>query len=63
MSLLIKLRNKNCFAKVWHNRKNIQTFAQQKIFKVRYMLQHIKTTNRFSPIGDYTVRGACFAIR
>ena len=59
----IKLRNKNCFTKDWHNRKNIHNFALQKISKMLRMSQHIKNDFRFSPIGDWAGRGAGFAIR
>jgi hypothetical protein len=53
---------KNTFRKTWHNQKNIRTFALLKKSKMRYMPSHIKTELRFSPIGDYTNRGACFTI-
>ena len=63
MSILIKLRNKNCFAKVWYNRKNIHNFASLNNFKMLRMSQHINKASRFYPIGDRAGRGACFAIR
>ena len=52
----------NTFRKTWYNQKNIRTFALLKKSKMRYMPSHIKTELRFSPIGDYTNRGACFTI-
>lgn len=63
MSMLIKLRNKNCFTKVWHIQKNIHTFASLKDFKMLRMSQHINKVSRLFPIGDRIGRGACFAIR
>jgi hypothetical protein len=62
LSAILKLQNKkNTLAKIWRDRKNSTIFALSKNKKMRHML-HIKSTERFSPIGDYTVRGACFAI-
>ena len=53
---------KNSSIKNWHNQKNIHTFALLKQIQMRYMPSNIKTEQRFSPIEDYTTRGACFAI-
>jgi hypothetical protein len=63
MSILIKLRNKNSFTKVWHNQKNIHNFASLNIFKMLRMTQHTNKISRRFPIGDRVGRGACFAIR
>ena len=58
-----KLRNKkNTLSKSWRDQKNSIIFALLKKSQMRYMPKHIETRTWFSPKGDYTVRGACFAI-
>jgi hypothetical protein len=52
---------KNSFHNIWCVQKIIPIFAQQKI-EMRQMQLHINTEVRFSHKGDYTGRGACFAI-
>jgi len=42
--------------------KKIFPSLQSKKIQMRQMQSHIKTEIRFSPNGDYTARGACFAI-
>jgi hypothetical protein len=53
---------KNTFRKIWRDQKIITIFALLKKLKMRYMPIHIETRKWFSPNGDYTIRGACFAI-
>jgi hypothetical protein len=56
------LNKKNSSPKIWHDQKIIVIFAKQKKLIMRYMQIHKQTETRFSPIGDYTARGACSAI-
>jgi hypothetical protein len=55
------LNKKNTSRKIWHEQKIITIFAAQKIITMRCMPIHIESQKRFSLIGAYTVRGACFA--
>ena len=55
------MAGKNSLHKIWNDQKNIAIFAVLKKIQMRYMLQHIKIVNRFSPEGDQTGRGACSA--
>jgi hypothetical protein len=55
------LNKKNTFLKIWHEQEIITIFAPQKIMTMRCMPIHIESQKRFSPKGEYIVRGACFA--
>jgi hypothetical protein len=56
------LNKKNSFRKIWNVQKIIAIFAKQKKLNMRYVQIHNQTETRFSPKGDYTARGACYAI-